>query len=162
MSTPPSAHVIVSSTRAARGEYEDRTGPLLVDWLRQRGFETPAPTVVADADIARAVDDILTGSTRPQILITTGGTGVTEDDRTVEAVKAHLDRELPGIVQAFFYRGLQSVPTAVLSRAIAGTVGRCFVMTLPGSTGAVKDGIAVLDPLIEHLLGLLEPNHDER
>lgn len=160
MSTPPTAHVIVSSTRAARGEYEDRTGPVLVEWLRQRGFDTPAPTVVADADIASAVDAVLTDNNRPRILLTTGGTGVTEDDRTVEAVHVHLERELPGIVQAFFLRGLQSVPTAVLSRAVAGTVGQCFVMTLPGSTGAVKDGIAVLDPLIDHLLGLLEPDHD--
>ncbi|MDO5719666.1 MAG: MogA/MoaB family molybdenum cofactor biosynthesis protein [Actinomycetaceae bacterium] len=160
MTTLPTAHVIVSSTRAARGEYEDRTGPVLVEWLRQRGFDTPDPTVVADADVAGAVDAVLKGNSRPRILLTTGGTGVTKDDRTVEAVQAHVERELPGIVQAFFLRGLQSVPTAVLSRAIAGTVGQCFVMTLPGSTGAVKDGIAVLDPLIDHLLGLLEPDHD--
>ncbi|MDO5728559.1 MAG: MogA/MoaB family molybdenum cofactor biosynthesis protein [Actinomycetaceae bacterium] len=157
---PRTARVIVSSTRAARGEYEDRTGPVLVDWLRGRGFDTPAPIVAADAQIAKAVEAVLSENPRPNVLITTGGTGLTDDDRTVEAVEPHLDRQLSGIVTAFFMRGLESVPTAVMSRAVAGTVGRCFVMTLPGSRGAVKDGIAVLDPIIDHLISMLEGKRD--
>lgn len=147
------AHVIVASTRAAAGEYEDRTGSVLVEWLRSRGFATPEPEVVADRDVREAVDRQLTDSSaRPAVLITTGGTGITSDDLTVEAVAPHIERELPGIVQAFFREGLRSVPTTVLSRAVAGMAGRCFVMTLPGSRGAVKDGVTVLDPLLEHIV----------
>lgn len=150
------AIVIVSSTRAARGEYQDLTGPVLVDWLRDRGFDTPDPKIVADTDIASAVDAVLTAEHLPNVLITTGGTGLSADDLTVEAVQPHLERELPGIVQAFFMRGLEAVPTAVMSRAVAGSVKYCFVMTLPGSRGAIKDGIAVLDPILDHLVEVLE------
>ncbi|WP_084210239.1 MogA/MoaB family molybdenum cofactor biosynthesis protein [Corynebacterium sphenisci] len=151
--------VIVSSTRAAAGDYVDRTGPVLVDWLRSRGIATPDPVVVADADIAATVDRVLGDRGRlPRVVLTTGGTGITDDDRTVEAVEPHLERQLPGVVQAFFAAGLANVPTAVLSRAVAGTVGRSFVMTLPGSRGAVADGIAVLDPVLGHILTMLERN----
>lgn len=150
------AVVVVSSTRAAQGVYEDKTGPLLVQWLRNRGMAVRDPLVVEDARIGEAIDDLLAdAASRPDLLITTGGTGLTSDDRTVEAVRPYLERELPGITQAFFAKGLESVPTAVLSRAVAGTVGGCFVMTLPGSRGAVKDGIAILDPLLEHILSLV-------
>ncbi|MCZ9309017.1 molybdopterin-binding protein [Corynebacterium uberis] len=155
-----SAYVIVSSTRAAAGTYQDRTGPVLVDWLRSRGLDTPDAEVVADAEIAAAVTAALGSPVPPRVLLTTGGTGLNPDDRTVEAVREHLDTELPGIVQAFFAQGLASTPMAVLSRAVAGTTGRTFVMTLPGSRGAVADGIAVLDPLLDHLISQLEGRHD--
>ena len=151
------AKVIVSSTRASSGEYQDETGPLLVTWLRGRGFETPEPCVVADADIHACIDDIFRDhDDLPNVVLTTGGTGLSTDDQSVEAVSAHLDQELPGVVQVFFAKGMESIATAVLSRAVAGTVGNCFVMTLPGSKGAVKDGIATLDPILEHVVEMLE------
>jgi len=150
--------VIVASTRAAAGTYPDRSGPLAVEFLRGLGLDTPEARVVADADIPAAVERAL--AERPAVLLTSGGTGVTPDDRTVEAVAPHLDRELPGIVHAFFSRGLAATPTAALSRAVAGLAGRTFVMTLPGSTGGVRDGCAVLAPLLPHLLDQLEGHHD--
>lgn len=150
--------VIVASTRAAAGTYPDRSGPLAVEFLRGLGLDTPDARVVADADIPAAVAQALAEG--PSVLITSGGTGVTPDDRTVDTIAPHLDRELPGIVHAFFTRGLESTPTAVISRAVAGLAGRTFVMTLPGSTGGVRDGCAVLEPLLPHLLDQLEGHHD--
>lgn len=150
--------VLVASTRAARGEYTDRSGPVLVDFLRRQGVDTPAARVVADAEIGAAVRQALTEG--PAVLLTSGGTGVTPDDRTVDVVSPLLDRELPGIVQAFYNRGLASVPTAVLSRAVAGVAGSTFVMTLPGSTGGARDGAAVLEPILTHLLDQLEGHHE--
>lgn len=157
------AEVIVASTRAASGEYEDRSGALAVAWLRDRGFEVPAAIIVADKDMPGYLGQRLADPARlPRILLTTGGTGLAADDRTVETVRPYLDKELPGVMMEFFRRGAQSVPTAVLSGGVAGTVGRTFVMTLPGSTGGVKDGLAVLEPLIEHIVAMLEgnTNHD--
>ena len=146
--------VIVASTRAAAGEYTDRSGPIAVSFLRELGFTTPDALVVPDADMPATIDRILTGE-RPDVVLTSGGTGVTPDDRTVDAVTPHLDSELPGIVHAFFARGMEHTPTAVVSRAVAGIVGHTFVMTLPGSTGGVRDGCEVLQPLLTHLLDQL-------
>ncbi|QGU03525.1 MogA/MoaB family molybdenum cofactor biosynthesis protein [Corynebacterium comes] len=150
--------VLVASTRAARGDYPDRSGPILVDFLRAQGVDTPDARVVADVDIDGAVDRAL--AENPSVLLTSGGTGVTPDDRTVDVVAPLLDRELPGIVQAFYHRGSATVPTAVLSRAVAGVAGSTFVMTLPGSTGGARDGSTVLEPILTHLLDQLEGHHE--
>lgn len=151
--------VIVASTRAATGDYEDRSGPIAVEFLRSQGFDTPEPLVVADADIQSAVDKALSGSDVPDVLLTSGGTGITPDDRTVEAVKDHLRAEMPGIAVAFWNKGLETVPTAALSRCIAGVTDRTFVMTLPGSTGGVKDGCAVLEGILGHIIDTMEGNN---
>lgn len=151
------ALVVVVSTRAAQGIYEDQTGPILVQWLRKLGFSTPEAHVVADADVA---DELRTAITPDlNVLITTGGTGLSDDDRTVEAVTPYLDRELPGVVNAFWRKGEESTPLSVVSRAVAGVLGRTFIMTLPGSRGAVADGIAVLTPIIMPITDMLEGTH---
>lgn len=151
------ALVVVASTRAAAGEYTDRTGPVLVQWLRDRDLDVPDAVVVADADITDYLTDLLTADGRPTVVLTTGGTGISPTDRTVAAVRPHLTHELPGLPAAVWRRGTDNgVPTALLSGGVAGTVGRTFVMTLPGSGGGVKDGIAVLDPVLDHLIDQLE------
>lgn len=158
------ALVVVASTRAAAGEYADRTGPVLVSWLRERGLEVPDAAVVADADIPAYLDELFDQDATvpaPTIVLTTGGTGISPTDGTVAAVKPLLTHELPGLMTAVHLRGLENgVPTALLSGGVAGTVGRTFVMTLPGSTGGVKDGIAVLDPVLDHLIDQLEGTGD--
>lgn len=147
------AAVLVVSTRAAASAYSDRTGPVIVEWLRSRGFAVADAVLVADADIAEALEAAV--ALRPDVLLTTGGTGVSPDDRTPEATRALLDAELPGIGEELRRRGAVVVPTAVLSRGIAGVAGRTFVMNLPGSPGGVHDGLGVLDGVLEHVLDQL-------
>ncbi len=147
------AIVLVSSTRAAAGQAEDTTGPVIVEWLRERGYDAGAPIVVADADIADAVRGAVAGS--PVVLITTGGTGVNPGDRTPEATLAVLDQELPGVAEAIRAAGRAATPTAALSRALAGIAGRTVIVNLPGSRGGVADGLAVLDGVLPHLVDQL-------
>ncbi len=144
------AAVVVASNRAASGVYADETGPLIVAWLRERGFACEEPAVVPDGDPVReAVATAVAGGAR--VVLTTGGTGLTPTDRTPEATRPLLDREVPGIAEAIRAAGVaQGVPTAMLSRGVAGIVGDCLVVNLPGSRGGVKDGLGVLDPVVRH------------
>ncbi|MDF2555485.1 MAG: moaC2 [Microbacterium sp.] len=148
------AVVLVASTRAALGTVEDTTGPVIAEWLRQRGFAAAEPVVVADADVADAMRRAVAAS--PTVLITTGGTGVNPTDLTPEATLAVLDQELPGVAEAIRAAGRAVTPTAALSRARAGIAGHTVVVNLPGSRGGVADGLAVLDELLPHLIDQLE------
>ena len=155
--TAPSARraaVVVASNRAAAGVYPDRTGPVIAGWLRERGFETADPVVVADG---APVHDAVAGAVASgmDVVLTTGGTGITPTDRTPEAVEPLLDRRLPGLADAIRAAGLPAVPTAVLSRGLAGVAGRTLVVTLPGSTGGVRDGLGVLDGVLDHAVDQL-------
>jgi cyclic pyranopterin phosphate synthase len=147
---PGTAAVVVASTAGAAGEREDITGPVIAAWLTERGYLVDGITVVADAEIASALSAAV--ATAPSVVITTGGTGVSPSDRTPEATAALLDRELPGIADALRSRGLESTPTASLSRGLAGISGRTVIVNLPGSTGGVRDGLAVLDGVLDHLV----------
>jgi molybdenum cofactor synthesis domain-containing protein len=143
------AVVVVASNRAAAGVYEDRTGPVIVKWLCERGYQTPEPVVVPDGSpvrdaVAEAVADAV------DVVLTTGGTGISPTDRTPEATEPLLDRRLPGLADAIRSAGLPKVPTAVLSRGLAGVAGRTLVVNLPGSTGGVRDGLAVLNRVLDH------------
>jgi molybdenum cofactor synthesis domain-containing protein len=142
--------VITASNRAAAGVYEDTTGPLIVSALAGLGFEVTGPVVVPDgqpvADAIRAaVDD------GARAVLTTGGTGLTPTDLTPEMTRPLLDREVPGIAEAIRAHGIaKGVPTAALSRGLAGVCGDALVINLPGSRGGVKDGLAVVVPLLVH------------
>jgi molybdenum cofactor synthesis domain-containing protein len=144
------AAVVVASNRASAGVYEDTTGPLIVAALRDEGFEVDDPVVVPDGEpVGTAIKEAVASGARA--VLTTGGTGLTPTDRTPEVTRPLLDREVPGVAEAIRARGVaQGVPTAALSRGLAGVSGQAFVVNLPGSRGGVKDGLAVVVPLLRH------------
>jgi cyclic pyranopterin phosphate synthase len=146
---PHTAAVVVASTAGAAGTREDTTGPVISAWLEARGYSVSL-TVVVDADIATELVRVV--ATAPAVVITTGGTGMSPTDRTPEATTAVLDRELPGVAEAIRAKGLEKTPTAALSRGVAGTANGTVIVNLPGSKGGVKDGLAVLDGLLDHLV----------
>ncbi|CAN5248646.1 bifunctional molybdenum cofactor biosynthesis protein MoaC/MoaB [soil metagenome] len=147
------AAVVVASTQGAAGTREDTTGPRIADWLRERGYAVEL-TVVADADVSAELARVV--ATAPAVVITTGGTGMSPTDKTPEATRALLTRELPGVAEAIRARGLPHTPKAALSRGQAGTSGDTVIVNLPGSSGGVKDGLAVLDELLEHLVAQVD------
>lgn len=150
MGTTVKAAVVVASNRAAAGVYADETGPLIEAWLVEQGFATGAPVVVPDGEpVGHAISAAVTDGAR--VVLTTGGTGLTPTDRTPDVTRPLLDREVPGIADAIRAHGVgNDVPTAMLSRGVAGVIGSCLVVNLPGSRGGVKDGLAVLAPVLRH------------
>ena len=149
------AAVVVASNRASTGVYEDTTGPLIVDALRAWGFEVGEPAVVGDgAPVAVAITAALADGV--SVVLSTGGTGINPTDRTPEATRPLLDRELPGVAEAIRAHGVaKGVPTAMLSRGLAGVAGKAVVVNLPGSRGGVKDGLEVLADVIPHAVDQL-------
>jgi len=143
------ASVIVASNRAAAGVYADTSGPVLVDGLRELGFDTGDPVVVPDGDpVEAALRTAVAGAV--DVVLTSGGTGITPTDATPEMTRRVLDYEVPGIAEAIRAYGLVKVPAAALSRGLAGVAGRTLIVNLPGSRGGAKDGLAVLGPILRH------------
>jgi molybdenum cofactor synthesis domain-containing protein len=150
-----SAIVITISTRAAAGVYEDKSGPIIAAALNDLGFTVVGPVVVPDGDAVGAAlrDAVAAGHA---VVITTGGTGLNPHDQTPEQTRTVVERELPQLAAAVARYGADhGVPTAVLSRGVAGVAGRTLIVNLPGSSGGARDGMVVLGPVLSHAVDQL-------
>jgi molybdenum cofactor synthesis domain-containing protein len=146
------ALAVTVSNRAAAGVYEDRSGPVLVELLQDAGCEVAGPVVIPDGDPVEQTlrDGVADGY---DLIVTTGGTGLTPLDVTPEMTRKVIDREIPGIADAIRREGENAgVPAAMLSRALAGMAGRTLIVNLPGSSGGVRDGMAVLARVLPHAI----------
>lgn len=144
------ALAITVSNRAAAGVYEDRSGPVLVRLLAEAGCTVDGPLVVPDGSpVEMALREAINAGYH--LVVTTGGTGLTPQDLTPEMTRRVLDREIPGIAEAIRAAGVAGgVPAAMLSRGVAGLANGVLIVNLAGSTGGVRDGMAVLAPVLRH------------
>ncbi len=155
-----SAVVLVCSTRAAAGIYPDGTGPVILEWLTGRGWNARLTVVPDGALIAKNLGAAIDAG--HHLVITSGGTGLTPNDVTPEQTAPFLQRRIPGIMEELRRRGAATTPTALLSRGLAGVAGNTVVINLPGSSGGVRDGLQVLDGLLDHLIDQIDGGDHER
>ncbi len=144
------ALAITVSNRASAGVYEDKSGPVLTELLRAAGCSVDGPLVVPDGEaVEAALREAIVA--RYDVVVTTGGTGLTPGDRTPEMTRRVLDREIPGIAEAIRSAGAAAgIPSAILSRGLAGLAGPVLIVNLPGSSGGVRDGMRVLAGVLGH------------
>jgi molybdenum cofactor synthesis domain-containing protein len=145
------AMAVTVSNRAAAGVYADTSGPVLVEMLSDAGCQVDGPVVVPDGEpVAEVLRDAV--AAEYDLVVTSGGTGLTPTDETPEMTRLVIEREVPGIAEAIRLEGRDKVPAAILSRGLAGIAGRTLIVNLPGSTGGVRDGMAVITAVLAHVV----------
>jgi molybdopterin adenylyltransferase len=148
------ARVITLSDRAAAGEMRDESGPALRDRLREAGFEVQSVEVLAD-EAAELQARLGVASQEANLVVTTGGTGLTPRDVTPQAVLPMLDYEVPGLGELMRQRGLEKTPMSSLSRSLAGVRGACLVLCVPGSVAGAVESLDAVLPVLPHAIGQL-------
>jgi molybdenum cofactor synthesis domain-containing protein len=159
------AAVVTVSDKGHAGEREDVSGPLLSELLREMGAEVEQSVLVPDEpdEIGRVLKR-MADEDGLDLVMTTGGTGPTPRDRTPEATRAVIEREIPGLAEALRFEGYRHTPLAVISRGVAGTRGRTLIINLPGSPKAVRQGMETLTPIIPHTVRMVrgvDTEHEE-
>lgn len=150
-----SAWVVTASNRAAAGTYDDRSGAILETALQDWGFTVTRRVVPDGPPVGAALREGLAGGAR--VILTTGGTGLTPTDRTPQETRPLLDFEVPGVAEAIRAQGVAAgIPTATLSRGLAGVAGRTLIINLPGSTGGVRDALGLLESVLPHAISQLD------